>query len=44
MEFLQNIDTSAFYFINGTLSNTVFDTIMPFITESDKWLIVFLVL
>jgi undecaprenyl-diphosphatase len=42
-EFLQNIDVAIFYFINHTLSNSLFDKIMPFITEVDSWVLVYLV-
>lgn len=42
-EFIQNIDTALFYFINHGLSNKLFDKLMPFITEVDSWAIVYLV-
>lgn len=32
---LQSIDNSLFLFFNDTLSNPVFDVVMPFITDSD---------
>lgn len=35
LERLRQVDVAAFYFINGTLRNEVFDSVMPFIT--DKW-------
>ncbi len=37
-ESLINIDLKTFYFINKTLSNQVFDVIMPIITEAKTWL------
>ncbi|HRE41288.1 MAG TPA: phosphatase PAP2 family protein [Ignavibacteria bacterium] len=43
-EFLNSIDTSLFYFINVTLSNPITDKVMPFITENNHWLLVYIVL
>lgn len=43
MDFLQ-VDTYLFYFINKTLQNGIFDRIMPFVTDPDKWKIVTLIL
>lgn len=43
-EFLQNIDTSLFYFINKTLANPLCDKVMPFITESNHWYLVYIIL
>lgn len=37
LEFLSNIDTQLFYFINVTLQNVLFDWLMPFITEKKHW-------
>jgi len=34
------IDISLFYFINNTMQNSLFDGIMPVITDIDKWKIV----
>lgn len=39
LDFLQNIDISLFYFINVTLSNSLTDRLMPFITERNHWFI-----
>ncbi len=40
IEFLYSIDLSIFYFINGTLANSVGDVVWPFITDYDKqWII-----
>lgn len=35
LERLREVDVAGFYFINGTLRNEFFDSVMPFIT--DKW-------
>ena len=43
-EFLQNIDTALFYFINKTLANPLTDKIMPFITENNHWFLVYIIL
>ncbi len=43
-EFLYNIDKYIFYFINHSLSNTVFDKFFPFITEVKHWYIVYFIL
>ncbi|MCK4559972.1 MAG: phosphatase PAP2 family protein [Calditrichia bacterium] len=37
IDFILEIDTVVFYFINVTLSNPVFDWFMPFITEKKHW-------
>jgi undecaprenyl-diphosphatase len=37
MEYILEIDTTLFYFINLTLQNPVFDWLMPFITERNHW-------
>ena len=39
-EFLQSFDVSIFRFINSTLSNPVFDVLMPFVTDLNKQRIV----
>lgn len=44
IDFLLNIDISIFYFINGSLSNPVLDKVMPFITNSNNWIIVYVLL
>ena len=36
MEFLYSIDKAVFFFINGSLSNPVFDWLMPFLTDLNK--------
>ena len=36
IEFLYSIDVSVFFFINHTISNSVFDWLMPFITDINK--------
>lgn len=41
-EFLQNIDTVIFYWINHGWSNSFFDRLMPFITEVDSWILIYL--
>lgn len=43
MEVLLNLDKILFYFVNHSLANPVFDKIMPFITEVDAWILVYLV-
>ena len=44
MHFLQNIDNSIFYFINGTLANPVTDVFMPFITVEKHWFIFYAIM
>jgi len=41
-EFLQNIDTTVFYWINNGWSNPFFDKLMPFITQVDSWILIYL--
>ncbi len=41
-DFLLSIDESVFFFFNKTISNSVFDGIFPFITESDNWMLLYL--
>lgn len=43
IDFLFQIDKSIFYFFNVTISNPVFDIIMPFITNVRNWLPVYLI-
>jgi undecaprenyl-diphosphatase len=43
IEFLQNVDLQLFYWINHSWSNGFFDKLMPFITETDSWILVYLV-
>ncbi len=44
IDFLYSVDVSVFYFINGTLANSFFDRIMPFITEVKNWYLVYILL
>ena len=44
LEILNTIDTDIMYWINKSLSNTIFDNIMPFITEKDNWIIPLIIL
>jgi undecaprenyl-diphosphatase len=37
MDFILEIDTTVFYFINVSLANPFFDWFMPFITEKKHW-------
>jgi len=41
---LNEIDTSFFHFINGTLSNRLFDFLMPVITNQNYWIVPIFVL
>ncbi len=43
-EFFYQIDVSLFYFINHTISNTLFDKFFPFITEVKNWYIAYIIL
>lgn len=44
IETLQHIDQSIFFFFNQTLSNPVFDWIMPHITSPITWIPIYLLL
>ena len=44
ISWLNSIDTALFYFFNGSLSNPIFDFIMPIITNQDYWAIPILIL
>ena len=44
IDFLYQIDLAVFYFINHTLSNSLFDKFFPFITEVDHWYITYAIL
>ena len=44
MGFLQGIDERLFYYINGTLANSVTDKVMPFITNGENWVIFFVIM
>lgn len=39
MDFLLSLDAKLFLILNRGMANPVFDIIMPFITESDNWII-----
>ncbi|MBX3042419.1 MAG: phosphatase PAP2 family protein [Candidatus Kapabacteria bacterium] len=41
-EFIQNIDTAIFYWINNGWSNSLLDKIMPFVTTVDSWILIYL--
>lgn len=43
-EFFQNIDVFLFKIINSSLANPLFDKIMPFITERDSWILIYVLL
>lgn len=43
IEFFINIDISLFYFVNHDLANPFFDKLMPFITEVNSWILLYLV-
>ncbi len=43
IEALERLDISLFYFFNRECQNPVFDWLMPFITNSDNWIPVFVV-
>lgn len=43
VDFLYQIDTSVFYFVNHTLSNSLFDKFFPFITEVKHWYLVYVI-
>ena len=44
IDFLYQIDVSVFYFINHTLSNSLFDKFFPFITEVKNWYLTYVIL
>ena len=44
ISWLDKIDTSLFHFLNGSISNPLFDLIMPIITDQDVWIIPILLL
>ncbi|HRP02318.1 MAG TPA: phosphatase PAP2 family protein [Candidatus Kapabacteria bacterium] len=43
MDWILEIDKYLFFIINHGLANPLFDKIMPFITEVDSWVLVYLV-
>ena len=42
-EYLQNLDTAVFFFINRSLQNPVFDVLMPFVTDLNRHKIVLVI-
>ena len=44
IEFLYSIDRSLFYFLNHTISNSLFDRFFPFITDVKHWYIAYIIL
>jgi len=44
LDILYSIDLEIFYFINHTLSNPLFDKLMPYLTDVRHWYITYLVL
>lgn len=44
LDFLYHIDTSLLYFLNGTISNPLFDKFFVFITEVKNWYLTYLIL
>ncbi|MEW6195307.1 MAG: phosphatase PAP2 family protein [Bacteroidota bacterium] len=44
LDTLYNIDITIFYFINGTLSNSLFDKFFVFITDVKNWYLTYLIL
>lgn len=44
ISWLDGIDKSLFHFINGTLSNPLFDVLMPIITNQNYWVFPILIL
>jgi membrane-associated phospholipid phosphatase len=44
MDFISNIDTSLFYFFNQVIANSLFDKLMPFVTENRHWVLVYVFL
>ena len=44
LDFLYSIDLSIFYFINHTLSNSIFDKFFPFITYVKNWYLAYIIL
>lgn len=44
LNWILELDTQLFLFINSTLANPVTDLLMPFITEGDNWLPIYVIL
>ena len=43
IDFLYNIDVAVFYFLNGTISNPLFDNFFPYITNVKNWNLVYFI-
>lgn len=43
-DILYSIDVEIFYFINHTLSNSLFDKLMPYLTEVKHWYLTYIIL
>lgn len=44
IDILYSIDLEVFYFINHTISNSLFDKLMPYLTEVKHWYITYVIL
>ena len=44
LEIIQTIDTWLFHLINGGTANKLFDKFMPFITNNQHWILVYVIL
>jgi undecaprenyl-diphosphatase len=42
LDWIIYIDEKIFYFLNQVIANPVFDKLMPFITESDHWILLYI--
>ena len=43
VDFLYNIDVNIFYFLNGAISNPLFDSFFPYITNVKNWYLVYFI-
>ena len=43
VDFLYNIDVSIFYLLNQTISNPLFDSFFPYITNVKSWYLVYII-
>ncbi len=43
VDFLYNIDVSIFYLLNQTISNSLFDSFFPYITNVKNWYLVYII-
>ncbi len=43
VDFLYNIDVSIFYLLNQTISNPLFDSFFPYITNAKSWYLVYII-